>query len=121
MPLKDPKARKAYNRARYQKQRTQRLADQKKRDDARRPSVQETVRRAHRRRRGILDATGETRSGPCELCQTHAAPLHLDHWHAGPRKGKIRGWLCPRCNTALGSLRDDPNLLRLAITYLETR
>lgn len=121
MPRKDLEARKAYNRERYQLQRAERLADQKTRDDARRPQVQETVRRAHRRRRGIIDATGETKAGPCELCQTHTDPLHLDHWHDGPRKGQIRGWLCPRCNTALGSLRDDPDLLRRAITYLETR
>jgi len=42
--------------------------------------------------------------------------LHLDHCH---RTGKIRGWLCGDCNTALGRFGDDPARLAAAISYLD--
>lgn len=31
----------------------------------------------------------------------------------------VRGLLCTNCNTALGGFKDDPNILRAAIAYLE--
>lgn len=54
----------------------------------------------------------------CELCGRSggAKALHLDHDHA---TGKFRGWLCVRCNMALGLLRDSPQLLRDLADYLE--
>lgn len=42
--------------------------------------------------------------------------LAVDHCHS---HGHIRALLCRGCNTALGGFRDDPNLLRAAIAYLE--
>lgn len=41
---------------------------------------------------------------------------HVDHCH---KTGFVRGLLCSVCNTALGGLKDDPELLRRAIGYLE--
>lgn len=41
--------------------------------------------------------------------------LSVDHCH---KTGAIRGLLCQRCNRAIGLLRDDPVLLRRAISYL---
>jgi hypothetical protein len=41
--------------------------------------------------------------------------LAVDHCH---ETGKIRGLLCDACNTAIGKLNHDPNLLRKAIEYL---
>ncbi len=42
--------------------------------------------------------------------------LDVDHCHV---TGKIRGILCYLCNQGLGHLKDDPELLRVAISYLE--
>ncbi len=59
--------------------------------------------------------------GKCAVCEASLAALpekqrHLDHCHA---TGKVRGWLCHHCNTALGHMRDDPERLRAAAEYLE--
>lgn len=55
----------------------------------------------------------------CNICGD-AFPIskhkHIDHCHA---TGKARGILCTRCNTALGHMRDSPELLRKAAEYLE--
>jgi len=54
----------------------------------------------------------------CKICKREAGKrrLHIDHCHT---TGKIRGLLCSPCNTSLGGFRDDPELLRAAIQYLE--
>ena len=41
--------------------------------------------------------------------------LCVDHDHL---TGKVRGLLCIKCNSAIGELRDDPNLVRAAKVYL---
>lgn len=57
----------------------------------------------------------------CAICQVDFSSLkrrhiHADHCH---KDGSPRGVLCHWCNIAIGSLRDDPELLRAAIAYLE--
>jgi hypothetical protein len=62
----------------------------------------------------------ESQQGRCAICQTTVPGKPgwcLDHHH---ESGANRGVLCPRCNTGLGFLRDDPEVLRRAATYLET-
>jgi len=57
--------------------------------------------------------------GKCAICgeePTTQRGLHLDHCHA---TGTVRGLLCHGCNTGIGSLKDDPELLRKALNYLE--
>ncbi len=68
--------------------------------------------------------------GGCAICKTKVPGkgilfFSVDHDHtccAGKRScGKcIRGLLCSTCNSGIGYLKDDSQLLRAAITYLET-
>lgn len=65
-------------------------------------------------------------AGVCAICgqpEQHAGGRHgdtqrqlaVDHDH---ETGMVRGLLCSFCNTAIGALRHDVNLLARAITYL---
>lgn len=65
----------------------------------------------------ILQKQGQS----CAICGERAAAdrrLEVDHDHATNR---IRGLLCSKCNNGLARFRDDPNLLRIAIDYLQNR
>ena len=57
--------------------------------------------------------------GMCGICNEEelgGKQLAIDHDHV---TGKVRGLLCQKCNTALGYMRDSPELLRTAAVYLE--
>lgn len=51
----------------------------------------------------------------CAICK-QSKPLEIDHCHI---TGKVRGLLCRTCNAALGMVKDDIDILREAISYLE--
>lgn len=55
-----------------------------------------------------------TKPDHCEIC-VRTVKLYYDHDHSTSRH---RGWLCNRCNVALG-LVDQPDLLGEALLYLE--
>ena len=40
----------------------------------------------------------------------------LDHDHL---TGEFRGWLCNKCNSALGWFKDDPKIISKALDYLK--
>lgn len=68
-----------------------------------------------------FDALWSNQDGCCAICSIELTRIgmhgaHVDHDHA---TGRIRGLLCKRCNTALGMMRDSPDLLRRSIQYLE--
>lgn len=52
----------------------------------------------------------------CNICKMFHNKLSVDHCH---RTNKIRGILCPPCNTGLGHFQDEPRFLREAADYLE--
>lgn len=52
--------------------------------------------------------------GYCDICSSYEA-LHIDHCHA---TGVRRGYLCFKCNAALGLFKDKDILLQRAIAYL---
>jgi hypothetical protein len=62
----------------------------------------------------------ENQDYKCAICGVNdhdtTKGLAIDHDH---QTGKVRGWLCHNCNRAIGMLRDDPNVLRKAVEYLE--
>lgn len=60
----------------------------------------------------------EKQQGKCAICKlepTSKRGLAVDHDH---ETGEVRGLLCGGCNTALGSFKDDPEVLTSAIEYL---
>lgn len=60
-----------------------------------------------------------SQEGRCAVCGEVLKPgkeTHLDHDHV---TGKVRGFLCRRCNSAIGMVQDSPAVLRRAADYLE--
>jgi len=60
-------------------------------------------------------------NGKCAICgkpeqRKSSSHLCVDHCH---KTGKIRGLLCHKCNSGIGKLNDDVELLKKAISYLE--
>lgn len=51
----------------------------------------------------------------CELCGKESK-LCFDHDH---KSGKFRGWICRKCNTALGMTEDNVQTLALMIKYVK--
>lgn len=62
-----------------------------------------------------------TRSKPeqCEICGVFGKDLKrglcFDHDHI---TGKFRGWICGRCNIALGMVKDNTGILLTMIEYI---
>lgn len=54
----------------------------------------------------------------CECCGglPGKLALHLDHDH---KTNKFRGWLCGKCNIALGLFGDSKHGLQMALAYLD--
>jgi hypothetical protein len=85
----------------------------------------QSIRRRNLKRYGLtLEAFDEmitTQDGRCAICERKAEdvsdkPLAVDHSHT---TGKVRGLLCQFCNTALGSLREDIDVMQKMIAYVE--
>ena len=59
-------------------------------------------------------------TGKCHVCGIPelecAHGLHMDHSH---ETGIFRGWLCKKCNTALGMLNESPEIIFLLAEYAE--
>ena len=83
---------------------------------------------AFKRRYGITleqyEQMVKDQNNQCLICERqpdgYGAPqsrvLSVDHCHTS---GKIRGLLCHRCNTALGALREDTDIIKKALAYIE--
>ena len=65
------------------------------------------------------DRMFDEQGGSCAVCGTEdpgrKGRFHVDHNHS---TGKVRGLLCMGCNTGLGALKDSPEVLLKAATYL---
>ena len=62
-----------------------------------------------------FNAMLEEHRGCCSICEDRLVTPCIDHDH---KTGVVRGLLCHQCNLGIGNLRDDPSLLRKALTYL---
>ena len=63
----------------------------------------------------------ERQEGCCAICQTSASEEHnqllvVDHCHT---TGNVRELLCRNCNLSLGNAKDNINILRSMIQYLQ--
>jgi len=56
----------------------------------------------------------EMQNGNCAICRKRKK-LVLDHCH---RTGKIRGLLCPNCNTSLGLVKENLEIVEGLRTYI---
>jgi hypothetical protein len=66
-------------------------------------------------------ALADSQGGICAICKRaphggRRGALHVDHDH---KTGHVRGLLCDACNNGIGRFRDDPDLVRAALVYLE--
>lgn len=58
----------------------------------------------------------QQQDGNCAICNRRpGTSLHVDHCH---KTGKIRELLCNSCNTAMGSLRENPEIIRSMLKYI---
>jgi hypothetical protein len=78
--------------------------------------------RLYRTRYGITiedyDRMFKEQNGRCAICKTDKPireHFHIDHCH---ETKKVRGLLCIRCNSGLGSFKDSKKLLWIAMNYL---
>lgn len=90
------------------------------------PKVREyRLKRLYGLTRSEYDALLAAQSGRCKICgrtETHTSnggdavrELAVDHCHD---TGQVRGLLCGRCNSAIGLLGHDEELLLAAVRYL---
>lgn len=71
----------------------------------------------------------ESQGGLCAICKNPETlmrrdkipPLSIDHCHKREKEGVmlIRGLLCKKCNSAISLMKDDPEILKNAVLYLE--
>lgn len=93
--------------------------------------IGEYHRQSHRLRKFALandeyEALIKKQNGRCAICcelpktrwKGGEPTLVVDHDH---KTGAVRGLLCLTCNTAIGHLRDSPDLLRAAARYIEAK
>lgn len=73
---------------------------------------------AMRERQGYACATCGTPESECRIPNQQDQPCRLtvDHNHV---TGEVRGLLCNRCNAGLGNLREEPEIMRSLIRYIE--
>ena len=117
-PPTSPEMKRIYTRRSYAKNRDERNA-RSRRERAERPDIWR--RQSLLRRYGLTleqyDTLFENQDGRCAICRKDAGPiLHVDHCH---NSKAVRGLLCGSCNRMLGMAKDDPEILRGAIRYLE--
>jgi Recombination endonuclease VII len=70
-----------------------------------------------RKEREKWEEAGRPRPDVCDICDTNDRRIVFDHCHT---KGNFRGWLCDLCNLTLGYTKDNVDILKKMIKYLES-
>ena len=66
-------------------------------------------------RRKLRKENPPPKAGLCQICQTETERWVLDHCHI---EETFRGYICTSCNSGIGLLNDDPDILQRALHYL---
>jgi hypothetical protein len=127
-----PAHKKATDKRYHQKHRTRLILRQKEYYKNNREKCLLTIKARHKRypwiyqarqRKNVIDPKLYTKllrsqNGVCAICHGHANELTLviDHCHF---TGIKRGLLCSECNKGIGFLKDDPEILRRALEYIQ--
>jgi len=110
----------AYKRE-YRKQYPDKVLGQEKRYKAHNREASKEKRKKYsadfERKRKLKQemAAGRKKPNACEICGETGVRICYDHCH---QTGLFRGWLCVRCNSTLGLVRDDVNVLAKLAAYL---
>jgi hypothetical protein len=67
-------------------------------------------------RKKLVAKAGRPKPDCCEVCGRTAKHICYDHCHVSQ---EFRGWLCNKCNLALGYVDDSPEILLSLIEYLK--
>jgi hypothetical protein len=101
------------------------LADAKRRSKAWYANPENRIRRYKynqewwlKRIKELEEIAGRPRPEKCEICKNDREKICFDHDH---KTGKFRGWICVKCNTILGKVKDSPKLLQSLIDYLNVK
>ena len=108
---------KAYSK-RYRALNTERLTIYGKSEDVKDKSINRHMKKRYGLERTQYNKMIEEQHNQCKICGIEfgdRCTIHIDHSHAS---GEVRGLLCSNCNTALGHVKDDVDILRHMIEYL---
>jgi hypothetical protein len=67
-----------------------------------------------------VDTLLSSQDGMCACCHAELQPGHRTHIDHDHETGRIRGILCPKCNTGIGKLGDNEAGLLQALEYLRS-
>lgn len=84
------------------------------------PDYAKNYRRKHNLKRYGLtvetfDQLLSSQNGLCAICEQTPVNPHIDHDH---ETGEVRGILCGNCNTGIGMLKDNSEIVEKAAKYL---
>lgn len=107
---------------RWNSNKTSRAYQCKKREDATRRKWWDKnphkVKQYHLKRLYGVTIDPATIPSICEVCSSSDRKIAFDHDHD---TGDFRGWLCTNCNSALGLVNDDVEVLEKLIEYIKNR
>jgi hypothetical protein len=120
VPYKDPEARRAMLKRRYQKYKA-RWREYERERGARDPLFYRrwNIKKAYGLSLEQWDELHASQDFRCAICSSEVSGgkgWHTDHCHTTKI---VRGILCMRCNSMLGYAKDKPKVLRAGAKYLE--